>query len=97
MKFYGELTKKLYETAEECEKAEAAERNKIEEAKIAKEKKNEERKLRAKEVEEAAKNANEANAKYRKLLSAFVRDFGSYHATFTSANSFFDDMFNIFF
>ena len=71
MKYYSEITRKTYDSAEACEKAEAE----VEAA-------------RAKEVEDAyqsyldaQKVANEKNKEYKKLLDAFLKDYGYYHST----------------
>ena len=88
MKYYSEITRKTYDSAEACEKAEAE----VEAARVEKEaaakKKSEERAARAKEVEDAyqsyldaQKVANEKNKEYKKLLDAFLKDYGYYHST----------------
>lgn len=73
MKYYSEKLKKIFDDAESLEKAEKAQ-----EEKYALELKNkEERATRAKEVDDAYKN-------YLKLLRAFVKDYGSYHFSYTN-------------
>ena len=95
MKYYGERTKKLYDTAEACEKAEfemkeAENREKIrkerEEAqeKERKEKLAAERKARATEVDEARKAMIAAQKKYKEVLEAFIRDYHTYHLSTSS-------------
>ena len=91
MKIYSEELKKLFDTVEECEKAEAAHRKAEEEKKAAEQKKAENRKARAKEVEDALKAAAEARANYEKLLAAFCKDYGAFHYSFKD-----DDDFDIF-
>lgn len=78
-KFYSELTKKLYDTQEEAEKEEKAleAKNRLEL------KKKEEKTARAKEIEEAYKKCVEANQQYVKLKNAFIKDYGSFHMTYT--------------
>lgn len=90
MKYYGERTNKLYDTAAACEKAEfeakeeenrkkiLAERKAAEE-KERKEKAAAERKAMAAEVEEARKTMVEAQKKYRDAIDKFVKTYGSYH------------------
>ena len=89
MKFYSELTKKLYDTQEDLHKAE-----------IALTKSKADRAERAKEVEKALKEANEANKKANKLLQEFVKDYGSFKTTIkdenVDANSMFWDVFDKF-
>jgi len=72
MKFYSELTKKIYDSAEELDKAE----KQVAAAEKAKQKKEAERKARAKEVQDAFKTAYE-------LRDKFIADFGTYHQTLT--------------
>lgn len=90
IKFYSDKTNKYYPTAEAAEKAEFElkeqenrERAKKErEARLKKEKEEKlaaERKARAAEVEEARKAMGAAQSKYKELIEAFTRDYGSYH------------------
>lgn len=89
MKFYSELTKKLYDTQEDLQKAE-----------IALTKSKADRAERAKEVEKALREANEASKKANKLLQEFVKDYGSFKTTIkdenVDANSIFWDVFDKF-
>lgn len=80
MKYYSELTKKIYDSENELLEAEKA----LTESK-------DKRAARAKEVEEALKVAREAQKKANDLLSAFVKDYGSFKTTVKDANSFFWD------
>lgn len=110
MKYYGERTHKLYDTAEACEKAEfeakeAENREKIRkerEVALAKEKKEKEvaeRKEAAAKVEAARKVMVEAQNAYRKELEAFCKVYGSYHWTSKSINdipTLFSDFWNLF-
>ena len=70
MKFYSEITKKLYDSKEELVKAE-----------VEVTKQNADRAERAKEVNEALKAANAAQKKANDLLSKFVKDYGSFKTT----------------
>lgn len=94
MKYYSEKTKKLYDSEEDLEKSEASYAAK--ELELAKTK--EARASRAKEVEDAYKAYTEAGDKYMKLRNQFVKDYGSYHATYNSVwvnpKSLFDIFFN---
>ena len=76
MKYYSEITKKLYDTKEELTQAEVE---------VVKAKAN--RANRAKEVEEALKVANDATKKANELLSAFVKDYGSFKTTIKDENT----------
>lgn len=91
MKYYSELTKKIYETEEELNKAE--QEQKLELAK--KEEVAQKKKERANEVQDAYKKAievrkkaqneiEEAEKKYYALRDKFVEDYGSWHMTYTS-------------
>lgn len=83
MKFYSEITKKLYDTEKELVKAENEIKVKEIAAKEAEIKKKAERKNRAKEVEEALKVANDAQNKAIQLLKDFTRDYGYFHISYT--------------
>ena len=83
MKYYSEKTRKLYNSEVELKDAEKDLNKKEAEEKA----KREERGARAKEVEEAYKN-------YKKLLDAFIKDYGSYHMTLNQSDSLFDFFFN---
>ena len=83
MKFYSEVTNKLYNSEKDLAKAEA-EVKKAEAEKVAQEKaKKAERATRAKEVEKALKEANEAQAKAIQLLKDFTKDYGYFHTSYT--------------
>lgn len=79
MKYYSEKLKKVYDTVEQLQAAEV-EFDKAHAAEIAKQK---ERKARAAEVSEARKEFANAQKKYNDLLNKFVKDYGSYHETYT--------------
>lgn len=86
MKYYSEITKKLYNTEKDLTFAEAEakalEAKKIEEQKkkeAAEQAKKAERATRAKEVEKALKELNEAQANALKLLKQFTKDYGYFH------------------
>lgn len=73
MKFYSEVTKKIYDSEKELLEAEKALN-----------KSKDERAARAKEVNDAFKVAQEAQKKASQLLSAFIKDYGSFKTTFKS-------------
>lgn len=98
MKYYSDVTRKLYETAEELNKAETAVVKAEQERKAALEKKQaeqaklkEQRAARAQEVTEAIRVRDEAQKKVNELVNKFVKDYGSYHYTWSS--DFIDDVF----
>lgn len=81
MRYYSELTKKFYDELKECEKAEEA----FKEEKAKKEaealQKSTARKEAAKKVEEAYEKVVAAQKEYRKVLSEFCKEHGSFHMT----------------
>lgn len=79
MKYYSELTKKVYDSPKEVEAAEAE----IKAAEERKAKLQEKRADRAKEIEAAYKDIINAQKKYSDLVDAFVKDYGSFHMTYT--------------
>ena len=92
IQYYSDMLNQYFDTeaaAIEAEKAEAEKRALIEKAKAEKEAKAkkaaEERKARAKEIEVAHKTMIEAEKTYNELVDAFVKDFGSYHMTYSSS------------
>ena len=106
MKIYSEKLNKLYNTVEECQKAEfeakeAENREKIlkeraeAEAKAQKEKEAAERKAAAAELDEARKTMVAAQKHYAELLDDFIKKYKSYHFSSTSINDF-PILFNLF-
>ena len=92
IQYYSDMLNQYFDTeaaAIEAEKAEAEKRALIEKAKAEKEAKAkkavEERKARAKEIEAAHKAMIEAEKTYNTLVDAFVKDFCSYHMTYSSS------------
>ena len=67
MKFYSEITKKLYDDKDSLIKAE-----------VAATKAKSDREVKAKEVTELIKAANEATKKANKALSEFIKEYGSF-------------------
>lgn len=87
MKYYSDVTKKLYTTEKELLQAE----KNIADAKAAKEarekKLKEERAARAKIVEVAIQEAKAAKQKADMLLNNFVKDYGYFHTSYTTENA----------
>lgn len=73
MKYYSEITKKLYDDKDALVKAEV-------EATKAKT----DRETKAKEVTELLKAANEATKKANEALSKFIKEYGSFKTTIKS-------------
>lgn len=91
MKFYSELTNKVYDTEKACMKAEqeykqaqAAKKRAEEEKRLAEKKKQEERAEDAKHVEAARLAMVDAQKAYKEELEKFCSKYGSYHYTTTS-------------
>ena len=82
MKFYSEITKKLYDTKDELVDAEV----KATKAKS-------DREVKAKEVTELLKAANEATKKANKALSEFVKQYGSFKTTIKDTDTHLGDTF----
>ena len=96
MKFYSDLTRKFYSTADACVEAENLYKKEKEEKEEKEAKLKNERKARAEEVNKAYVELTEAGKKYHDLREQFVRDYGSYHMTYSS-NNVFDPLFSLFF
>ena len=113
MKYFSEVTRQYYDTEKACLEAEfkvKEEQNRqtilkekaAREAKEKQEKLAAARKIRANEVEEARKAMVAAQSKYREVLEAFVRDYGTYHLSLNGEDAkgliptLFDNFFNIF-
>ena len=104
MKFYSEVTKRLYDSQDELTTDERKVATAEAEKKAAEAKKSAERAARAKEVEDAYKAEVEAHAKYSKLRNQFVDDYGSFHMSYTTSTpevevrspyTLFDALFNL--
>ena len=96
MKYFSEITEKVYDTPEELETAEkeVLDEQKAQEEKLAK------RAERAKEVEAAYAKAAEVKEQADELLNEFLKDYGSFHTTLKKPIkriNIFDDWFNSFF
>lgn len=101
MKFYSELTKKFYNTTQECEKAEVEFKKSLDEEEAKKKAEQKERKEMAQEVSSAYDDYRKALQKYEELRNSFVKKFGTYHMTITDSSmktpfSIFEDFFSIF-
>ena len=96
MKFYSEELKKLFDSQEECAKAEEAHKAQVAKAEAEKKAKDEKRAARAKEVEQARKTAIEAKKAYSDKLNAFIKDYGAFHYT-TSEPISVTSLFDLFF
>ena len=86
MKYYAEKLGKYYDSVEDCEAAEKEYEEKLAAKKKQKEEKSKERKLRANEVQDAFTAYKEAEKTYYKLRNAFIKDYGYYHATYSSTD-----------
>ena len=89
MRYYSDQLKKVYDTIEECEKAEhednvkkAAAEVALAEQKAKREKLAAERKDKAAHIDELRKNMVKAQREYSEAITDFVKTYGTYHATF---------------
>ena len=73
MKYYSEVTKKVYDTVNELKEAEMEVTNKVNA-----------RKADAEKVEAAYKACVDARVTYEKVLSEFCKKHGAYHKTFNA-------------
>ena len=89
MKYFSETLNKVFDTEAECQAAEEEQAAKKAEAQARKEALTQARATRAKEVEDAYKAAVAAKKEYDTLLKAFLKDYGSFHATFKDIDPFF--------
>ena len=89
MKYWSETLNKVFDTEAECQAAEEEHAAKKAEAEARKNALVEARANRAKEVEDAYKAAVAAKKNYDDLLKAFLKDYGSFHATFKDVDPFF--------
>ncbi len=98
MRYYSDNLKELFDTEKECLEAEESAKKAAEEAKAKAEELKEERKARALEIEEALKNLKDAQKFYSNLVREFVKDYGSYHYSYTdSGKGIFNDFFSFWF
>lgn len=102
MKYYSTELNELFDSEEALVKAEKAEVEKKKKAEAELKAKKADRAKRAKEVEKAFKDAMKAQQQADELLNSFIKDYGSFHATFDGDDfygnnlmfSLFDKLFN---
>lgn len=103
MRYYSDELNKVFDTEEELNKAENAERARIRKEKMEKEKKANERKEQADKVKAAREAYIEARSNYAKELEDFTKKFDSWHETYTGEDAkrmvptLFDSIFDRFF
>lgn len=99
MKYYSEITRKNYDTAEDCEKAEQEVQQLELKKKLEKERESSERKVAAEKVEAARKEMIKAQKAYKEELDSFISKYRSYHFTSTKLEDvpvLFDSLFRFF-
>jgi len=98
MKYFSEITNKVYDTPEALQTAELAVKEAEEKEKVKKEKAAAERKERAAAVDAARKEMVAAQKKYKDALEDFCNRYGSYHTTLNVSEipTLFDRFFNLF-
>ena len=98
MRYYSDVTKKLYESESEALEAEKAQEAARAEAADKAAKLAEARKADAKQVEDAYRAVIEAQTNYNKLRREFIDKYGSFHMTFsTKDGDLFTNLFDRFF
>ena len=83
MKYYSDKTKKLYDKVEDLQTAETS----YDKARAEEDAKQRDRKRRADEVKNARKELVNAHKNYNDKLTKFIKDYGSYHETYTDNDS----------
>lgn len=83
MKYFSEKLNRLFDSVDECAKAESAHEEALRKQEETKKKLADERAARAKEVEEALQAFYEARKVYTEKLKAFTEDYGAWHYSFT--------------
>lgn len=98
MRYYSDVTSKLYDSPEALAEAEAAVKAEQARVQAEQEKKANERKERAAVVEQARQAMVEAQKNYRVALENFCKDYGNYHYSLKARDlpSLFDNFFNLF-
>lgn len=81
MKYFSELDGALYDSLEELTAAEKSIKEKEAKKAAAEKAKKEARASRAKELNEAIAEAEKATKKAQKLMTDFLKDYGSYHTS----------------
>ena len=89
MKYFSETLNQVFNTENECLEAENKHSKALEAAEAKKKALADERATRAKEVEDAYRAAAAAKCEYDRLLREFLKDYGSFHATFKNIDPFF--------
>ena len=84
MKYYSDTLNLLFDSAEACEAAEKEHAEKL----AAEKKISIARKARAKEVEEALEAVKKARAHYNEVLSDFCKDYGTFHFSWSTKDTF---------
>lgn len=99
MRYYSDLLKKVFDSEDACVAAEDKYLTEMEEKDAREKELRETRKARAKEVEAALEEVHEAQKKFTELKNNFIKDYGSFHYSISSSDSFpkiFDDLFMLF-
>ncbi len=96
VRYYSEVLHKNFDSEDECSKAEAEYQAKLDAEEARRQKLADERKSRAKEVEDAYAAIVAAQKHYHELRNSFVKDYGSFHMTFSTTDDVFDILDNFF-
>jgi len=85
MKYYSEELQKTFDTEEECVAAEKEYLAKLEKEKQENMRLKEEKTSRAKAVQAAYEKYVEAEKEYKSLRNDFIKDYGYFHATYSTS------------
>jgi hypothetical protein len=85
MKYYSEELQKTFDTEEECVAAEKEYLDTLEKAKQEGARLREEKASRAKAVQAAYEKYVEAEKDYKSLRNDFIKDYGYFHATYSTS------------
>lgn len=97
MKYYSDITRQFYETAKGCKEAEDQYKQALAEKEANELKLKEEKANRAKEVEAAYQAVLDAQKHYNELKNSFIKDYKTYHMTYSTVNDLFNDITETFF
>ena len=92
MKYFSDVTNKVYETVEQLNEAENTALAERKQKELDAQKKKEAREARAKEVDAAIKAAVEAQKIATDKLNAFCKDYGVFHTSVENANALLGNM-----
>lgn len=97
MRYYSDKLDKIFDTLQDCEKAEKEYDDKIAQKALEKAQKQKEKALRYAEIKEAQKVLKEAQTNYYTLVQKYIEDFGSIKIEDSASARDFNQLFPFFF